>query len=260
MNAFIGLVKKDMAITRFGYLLWLITMILLFIGSFPLSKYFGERTIIVAVAFVIFTAHAFFLPATMYSTLTKEGKTQLWLHSPQSSTKLLLSKLVSLASFQILSQCIVTIYCVITFKIFAEHHVFASLVEMFGFKEILLVNSLILDIALYLSIWIIFYWTIYHSLGQYPLIKKFRWFVLILIYVIYNVMKVSIARIPIVEGWIAKWTTEINPGLFLNYSPDGWTIEFMTEFASIIPFILYGILALILFIISSKLLDRKVEV
>lgn len=260
MNAFIGLVKKDMAIARFGYLAWLVMSLFIFLGSFPLSKYFDERIVIVAITFTIFVAHIAFLPGTMIGTLKTEGKTQLWLHSPQSSTKLLLSKLVSSLIFQILSQCIVTVYCLIAVHLFNKHEILSKLIEKFEVTEILLINGIILLVSLYLSICVIFYWTIYHSLSQYPMIKRFRWLVLLLIYIAFNVIEASLIKIPIVKEWIMKWTVEIKSSFNLHYSPTGWGVELFIRQLPVVPLILYALLALVLFIISSKLLDRKVEV
>lgn len=260
MNAFNGLVKKDMAVARFGYLAWLIMTLFIFLGSFPLSKYFDEKIVIVAIAFTIFVAHIMFLPITMLGTLRTEGKTQLWLHSPQSSTKLLLSKIVSSLIFQILSQCVVTVSCLIAVNLFNKHEVFSKFIELFGITEILLLNGVVLLVSLYISIWVIFYWTIYHSLSRYPMIKKFRWLVLLLIYIIYNAIEGSLIKVLTINEWLMKWTVEIKSGFSLRYSPTGWSAEFANAPFPVIPLILYALLAIVLFIISSRLLDRKVEV
>ena len=110
MNAFIGLVKKDMLISRFWYSTWLIFLSLLMVAGSVFANKLNEPDLVLPILVTLMPLHVFFMPIMMYSLLRTEGKTQLWLYNPQSSVKLLLAKCKAALIFQIISQVLVMSY------------------------------------------------------------------------------------------------------------------------------------------------------
>src|SRR5690625_7942039 len=133
--------------------------------------------------------HIFLLPAMLIQMLQLEGKTQLWLYNPQSSSKLFLSKLIVCFGYQLISQLFLTVIGLVVFMCLRDEIPFGT---TFIFKGIVLFNTALLGIGLYLSCWVMFYWCIYHSLGKFPMIKSFRWIIFIIIFFYYIAVQVML--------------------------------------------------------------------
>lgn len=92
MILFIGLLKKDLKISLpFFYKTLVIILVSLIVGS-GFSGYYGKMDALTAISIALVIVQMFCLPAAVFQSLNIEGKTQLWLHNPASSLKLLLSK------------------------------------------------------------------------------------------------------------------------------------------------------------------------
>ncbi|MBS4179316.1 hypothetical protein [Lederbergia citrea] len=253
MKSFIGLLKKEMLISRFWYITYLIIILVGLTGGAFFANRVDEPSMIGPMIIMFMPLQLFFLPLMVHSLLKTEGRTQLWLYNPQSSVKLLLAKVTTALMFQIISQ-ILWISCgSIMMKLLNNQNI--------SWKAIILTNVGLLSVGLYLTIWVIFLWTIYHSLGKFPSLRKFRWLAVLLVIIVYNTLETLFIKIGFIHDRVFKLTTSVNTTLGFTYKNDtGWTIIYEPIPVPILPIIFYTILSFILFIIASKLLDKKVEV
>lgn len=263
MRAFIGLVKKDMLLARLGCILWLIGVVLMLLSGYISAVRTGEPLIVIPFLFATAFAHIIFAPIAMLSLLRIEGKTQLWLYNPQGSMKLLLAKSTTVVIYQIISQVLTTIGAFAIVKWLGENNVRAELIDLFTFKNFFLLNTAFFAVALYLSIWIAFLWVVYHSLSKYPVIRKLRWLVIILIVLTSNVIETLFVRVDALRNNILRWEVKLTSISSIQYDETrGW--EAITNPIDIglpvLPVMMYSVLALILFYTASVLLDKKVEV
>lgn len=260
MSAFFGLLKKDLNLMKFWYGVWLVVLFLIIIGSFSLAKWVSEPSVVVPIFVMLLGFHSFLMPLMVISVLRIEGKTQLWLYNPQSSRKLLLSKISAAMIFQILSQLIVGLYGLVVIKYLKMDGLLGQFDELLTFKVGFFIEIGILFFAVYMSMWAMILWTIYHSLGKYPAIKNFRWLIVIAVLISYNVFESLLIRINLIQKQFSVMSINLNIVPSLDYQEHGWNIMYSETPIPILPIILYTILTIILFLIASRLLDRKVEV
>src|SRR5699024_1451891 len=149
-------------------------------------------------------------------------KTQLWLYNPQSSSKLLLSKLVVCFGYQLISQLFLTVIGLVIFMFLRDEIPFGT---SFIFKGIVLLNTALLGIGLYLACWVMFYWCIYHSFGTFQMFKSFRWIILMLIFFSYNAMQAMLGKIGLLREIANQWTVSPMHNQEFTYEQWSWTAE-----------------------------------
>ncbi|MBS4209289.1 hypothetical protein [Bacillus sp. FJAT-50079] len=256
MKPFIGLLKKEICISRF----WYVTYLILIFIAISLGSYFSKRLdepsmVIPLLIMLILPIHLFFMPVTVYSLLKIEGKTQLWLYNPQSSAKLLLAKITTALLFQIISQVFVSTYGLLLVKLLIYKDIPLPV------HAVMLTNIVLLVIGLYTTVWVIFLWTVYHSLERVQVIKKFRWLILFVIFIACNIVETFVSKLKFVRDYLFAWELDITTSYAVSYeSGIGWTFDTMSAPLPVIPLIIYAMIALGLFFIACKLLDQKVEV
>ncbi|MFJ7728705.1 hypothetical protein ACIQXV_21540 [Neobacillus sp. NPDC097160] len=261
MDALIGLLKKDLTLMRFWYIVWLVFTALSMGGGYILSNWIAEPSVIVPIFVMLAGIHIFLMPIIILQTLRIEGKTQIWLYNPQSSQKLLFSKISAAFLLQIISQCLLSLYGVFVTSILVKHGLIGSFREFLPIKQGLFFHGGMLSISIYISLWVIFLWTVYHSLGKYPKVKNFRWLVVLLVWGSYNVFEALLVKLQVLPQELFTFGINLQVAPSMNYDlQNGWEIKYMSASLPIIPIILYTILTIILFFIASRLLDKKVEV
>lgn len=260
MSSFLGLLRKDFYLMRFWYLVWLVLLLLVMIGSFSLAEWISIPSAVVPFLIVLTGFQFLLMPLMIMSVLRVEGKTQLWLYNPQSSAKLILSKLTIGIIFQLVSQFLIGIYGLIIINYLLNEGQILSINQFLTFKVGFIFEIGILASSIYMSVWVVFLWTIYHSLGKYPTIRNFRWLAVILVLFLYNLSESLLLLIKPFQSFIGMVKVELNILPKLNYEQQGWNITYTESPFPLIPIILYFLLTIIIFFIASKLLDRKVEV
>ncbi|MFC5466960.1 hypothetical protein [Lederbergia graminis] len=257
MKPFIGLLKKEMLISRFWYCTWLVILLLGLTASTIIAFRIEEPTAIIPITTLFMPSHIFFMPVMIGALLRLEGKTQLWLYNPQSSMKLLLAKLTTAFIFQIISQLIVIAYTVLMTSFLSTRGVEINI----SITAITLTYLAMLAIALYFSIWVTFLWTLYHSLGRYPAWRNYRWLAVALTVISFNVFEALLIRFNIMKDHLFGWSTTMEAMISIRYDKGvGWSMDTLEISVPILPILLYGVLAILLFFAATKLLDKKVEV
>lgn len=257
MKSFIGLMKKELLVSRF----WYITYLILLIAGLTIGTYISHRVELPSLVFpMIMTAipfHFIFMPLIVYSLLRMEGKTQLWLYNPQSSYKLLFTKILTAFLYQLVSQLIFTVAGIwFTNTMGGE-----GAENWLTTGNILFLNITLLALAAYLTIWTIFLWSVYHSLGKFPAWKNFRWLAVALIILLNNTLETIYMTTEAITNFAYKWTFDLSATLGVSYeTATGWSFTVEIIPVPIIPIIYSIFVSVILFIASSALLDKKVEV
>ncbi|WP_223700537.1 hypothetical protein [Sutcliffiella deserti] len=164
----IGLLKKEWILTKQPFIFTTITFLAGWIISLGFSFYYREPTISLIVSIVILVLHLLYFPIILMFGLIVEGKTQLWLHSTQSTRSLLLSKIVTGIYLQIIS------FSVFGFVFISIFHIFPSL-DFIPYNSILLTESYSLNKSgIEFALNIMFYWAVYHAIGMVGLLGRFK--------------------------------------------------------------------------------------
>ncbi|MBP2259000.1 hypothetical protein [Virgibacillus alimentarius] len=260
MTAFKGLLKKDFYISRHWMITILVGDLVLLLVPLGLGIYIDEPlSFMPIVLFMLLGFHIFFQPTMLLQMLHLEGKTQLWLYNTQSSRRLFISKFIVAFSYQFISQVFLTGIGFIIFQ-FIKDIVDIHIPLQTLFKGTVIFNVALLLIALYFACWVIFYWSIYHSLSRLIPTGFFRWLILFLLFVGYNLISAFIAKIGFISELVSKWTVPVMINQTFTYTDGAWETGVNAVDFPVMIFIVYVFLGFALFFFSSWLLDRKVEV
>ncbi|ALC80504.1 MULTISPECIES: hypothetical protein [Bacillus] len=259
MIAFRGLVRKDFKMARSALVLWIAASFILLALFYGFSKYINEPLAMVGFIVTSLIIQSFFSACLMYYQLQKEGKSQLWLHNPQSSYILVLSKMTVTFICQILSQILLFLqnWFVITF--FVNPKIIDN--GIVTINDMLLINLAVLTGSIMLMIWVIFYWSIYSSLKKFPILKKVRALIILVLFILYNMTESLLAHVSKKLSLFDQWVIPIKTNFaFLYEKNSGWSMDVMTVKFSVIPIIYYVLLSVILLYVSCRLLNKHVEV
>ncbi|MCP3741188.1 hypothetical protein [Rossellomorea sp. BNER] len=256
MKSFQGLLWKDYFISRMWFFGWIGIITFLYAVGVGVSKYFEEPGVIFLFIVMLGFMQLAFLPIMLIAMLRLEGRTQLWLHTPLNCWKLLLSK--TLLAF---------IYSIVAFLFVDLLGVLSLSLNMIDFpylpwKESIWFNLVLISMAVHLGSWILFYWTFYHSLSKYPRLKNIRWILIVIIYFVYHFGSAILVKFQWINDILNAWTIKIPSGMFFEIGPEGNQFTVNDEYLNfpLLTLIIYIVLTLFLFALSSWLLERKVEV
>ncbi|MFT8322902.1 MAG: hypothetical protein ABF649_18695 [Bacillus sp. (in: firmicutes)] len=254
MNAFKGLLKKDLKLSKTVFYTFLIMMAIVIAAGIGFSGYYKSFDIVAAISLGLVMVQFMYFPISIFTTLRIEGKTQLWLHNPNSSTLLLFSKLLSSLIFAVLSLVITIIIASICLPMTEQ------LKLSITSADILCMGIVFLWFSTYISIWVVFYWVVYHSLAKITWMKKIRWLLLIIFWNVWSGFTYLLDKLSFIKE--LKQMSIIKLGKAFQFQTSNSSFSAGMESTEISLAVIGGYLcvAIILFLISSWLLDRKVEV
>lgn len=257
MNSFLGLIKKEMIVSKNWILTWLITLTLILTSFLILAlrndTHAGIIYYIILIAF--FGMHFFFIPLSMYSFLHVEGKTMLWLYNPNSSNKLLLAKLLVSTIYLVISIVVIGIFTLISLAMFGKPNLETSFSPSLVFYGIAYFFISSLSVAILVT----FLWTVYHSLSKFPRLKRVRWLAVILVFIGLNLIDYFLfEHTQLIKNHLFNITFEMNSQIYFEIEGEKFNVDS-------IPFhvgteLYHLIKTVLLYIISCVLLDKKVEV
>ncbi|WP_445490202.1 hypothetical protein [Niallia sp. 03133] len=254
MNAFKGLLQKDIKLSKTFFYTFLIMMAIAIATGLGFSGYYKSYDLVAAISFGLVAAHFIYLPISIFSSLKLEGKTQLWLHNPNSSIKLLFSKILSSLIFSSISLVISIFLANICLNMSEKMDVF------FTSADLLYMGIFALIISSYISIWIIFYWVVYHSLARITWIKKIRWLVLIIIWNAWSAFTYFIDKLPFIMALKQMSIIKLGKAFQFQAGENSFSAGIESTEVSLVVVVGYFGIMVVLFLVSSWLLDRKVEV
>lgn len=263
MSSFTGLYWKELKIAKVDFLTAMGFMLLVIIAAFSAAQYYEEPLIATVTFFFIYIMHIGYLLLFMLSSLRREGKTQLWLHNPNSSILLFSAKIAAGLTYYFISLLISflgTYWAV-------EKVLIPSLSAEFaghGLKELLLIALFITTMGIYYSIWVQFYWSLYHALKNIPSLKKFRGLIIFLLWSILTTAGNLFKSTPLYEKINETGVIHIHVLQEIRIEADRTAAEVFPSMGtidiSIVTVLLYLLITAIVFSISAWLLERKVEV
>lgn len=254
MAAFKGLLKKDFLLSKSFFLSILTIMGIGLIMAIGLARYYQSEEIFGIISVSMVLAHLFYIPGALLTSLQMEGKTQLWLHNPTSSWKLLLSKITINFIYYLLSISVIFIIAAISLSISKNtFHYFST-------SDLFLMSGSFFLISLYMSAWIIFYWTFFHSLGRYYRLKKYRWIVILLCWNGWNLLGYLVNKLRFVQEMKEFGMLHFGNSLQFTGNSSGFEASMGSIDISVVALGSKLLIVVCLFLISSWLLDKKVEV
>ncbi|WP_019154635.1 hypothetical protein [Robertmurraya massiliosenegalensis] len=254
MLSFKGLYLKDLKISRNNFFIGMILLLFVTVASYGLKEYMGEPSIPVIFLFVALALHVFYLPGILFTSLQVEGQSQLWLHNPNGGAKLFLSKLAAATTYFVISLLVMFILLKLAISGLGITTNLIEIAEMMEGNLHLFIGAIGLT-AFYLSIWLLFYWSLYHSLKGIPFLSRIRWLVILVVWIVINMISNFFAELKVFEVMNEKGSIQVNfsSPYFNNFTEE---IGHVNLFA-------IGLQILIIicvFIVSVWLLERKVEV
>ncbi|MDO8224233.1 hypothetical protein BHT94_00205 [Bacillus licheniformis] len=253
MDSFLGLLKKDLKLSKIWLLAWICGIIFLLVTGHIIASHTKQPLVI----FGFFVAVAFFLvflsPVFVFYHLHKEGKSQLWLYNPNGGFLLLSSKLAASLLYQFLIQLALTAYGIWIYHMFSVKNLLEHHVDMTS--TVVLLNVYGLISSLYMSVTIVVFWTVFHSLKNW---RGMRWAVMGLLAAVWYFFDECIMS-PLLESQKHFWPVTVYCNFDFNFH-NVWRLELKPIHLSVLGFPIAIIITIILLLMASKLLDRKVEV
>lgn len=261
MKAFWGLMKKDFVILRFLYGVFLICVLIGMFISLVAAEKLNDPTLLIPVYIMALSLLILLMPLLMYGVLRIEGRTQMWLYNPQNIYKIVLSKLSIVFIMQVIAQILFLIYGVIILKEINQANIFSQESLDLWIESFLGYHFYILLATVSLSLWVLLFWSIYHSLGKYPRIRYFRNLIIILIWLALWGIEGILNKLIKTKLDVFTISLEIDPVPKIQYVHEkGWEVIGNSFHLPFYSFFIYVPVCLLLLFLSCWLLERKVEV
>ena len=263
IQAYKGLLTKDIKVMKNYYFLGMGLILLAVVGGGLLTKYFKEPNIMAAVMLMVLFAHIMYIPLFILASLNIEAKTQTWLHNPNSAALLLLSKLGSALVAYLFSICFTLLLAATVYFLYPSAE-FYTLIQGSLLTNTLYMSIAITFVTIYFAVWILFYWSFFHSLKNVSVAGALRWPILILFWIIQTIAGnyitsskwfEKIISIGVIEA-DAKW---LSIDLEVNQSSASIGMNPTVEI-SLVHGLIYTLLVIFLFYLSAWLIEKKVEV
>jgi len=245
-----GLYKKELLLSRSTFFSGLLFLFSIFVVGLILSS---DNSYLEVFTIMALFMHIFYLPLIVLVSLNVEAKTQLWLHNPNSGAKLFLAKLLGGFTYFLVSLALTSI---IAWLVLLNSSDLELVNDFQGIRDILLINLSVTIGTVYLSVWALFYWSLYHSMKKVPFLKNIRWFIIIGLPILLSALKQFIQSQP-----FYKRLAEMN-AINLDLANGFQSTNLMIQSSSISLFtvVLYFIISITVFLFAVWLLERKVEV
>lgn len=192
------------------------------------------------------------------NALHSEGKTQLWMHSPQSSGLLLGSKVLVSVLFQMISFIFACGLALVSLSIPPTSYYQVDKV-MRGIDLFMLIGNYLV-ICIFISILVVFLWMTYHSLARISALKKIRWLVVTLLFACMTMLGYWFESSSFYQWMDDIWVVE---GLInVSFEMTDVSMDYIvnTEKESLLTGGLDILSLVLLFLASCWLMDRKLEV
>lgn len=262
MNSFKGLMIKEWLIGK-STLLWLLVaqVGLVFIALLA-SRYLEVAGLFYMCTWIIMFLQPFIMFSLIFGCLNYEGKTQLWIHNPQSAAMLLGSKLLSSVLFQVVSILFACCLVFVAFRVPTGYFQPDFQVESFsGLVGLLQIGGVMAAASIVIAVLMMFLWVVYHALARIQLIKNIRWLIVSFLFIGMVLVKNWVGNTEIYKKLDDLWAVPAFNGS--SFSLSQAKLEFYLEGRGNISLLTSGldvIALVILFLASCWLLDRKIEV
>lgn len=258
MSPFKGLLKKEFNAVKLEVSILLIVLALAIFLTILVGSSYNPIIYFIS-AFSIVILHIFYLPIYTFVSLQKESKQiHLWLHNPQPGRNLLAAKLLNgLLAFAV-SFTISLIFVYYTANQFIPDEYIPNVLS----SQVILLILTFVGYSIYMAFWIILLWVLYRVIKN--IFGKFSWLVMIIVIFAGSWLLEKFNESKFYYS-LSQWgKIDFNfTSFYYNKIPNssGFEIEIdKLPFISIGSIAYYLLLMLLLFFVSSWLLDKKVEV
>ncbi|WP_404449563.1 hypothetical protein LG307_07805 [Sutcliffiella horikoshii] len=255
-RAFRGLMRKEWLLSKNTFIF--LTCFKLFIwavvlgGCLLTNNYeflFIATTMIVGI-------HVIYITMMVGSGLSIEEKSQMWLHNPRSINMILGSKILTGMILQLISLLVAFLLLGITVIFFRS-----SIEHFLTVGSIIQMSVQLTFSGLELAIFYTFYWTVYHSMGKFYYLAKFK-VVLFTLFIIASFTLILLIEKQLLAGLHSILPVPIEMTQFMNVyiEEDGLSIQSGAEKISLAGILISSIKIMVLYFLSSLLLNKVVEV
>lgn len=263
MDAFIGLIKKDLKMSKTMFLFWFAILVFVNVLGVGLSQYYNDPKLFSVFSITAVVVHLLYMFGFLINHLPAEARTQSWLHNPNSGFLILGSKGVTGLICLSANLVIALLLTNLSLRIMGNKYLTDDLVQIttFGYSFYIFIG--LLYISLLAAMWIIFYWAFYHSVKNIPFIKSIRWLIIIGSWVLFSEISSYIEGLAFFKKLQSMWLVVTPKAMSFNFSFGNATVRSsfgeVTHVSLMICFIHLGV-AFILFLIAVWLFERKIEV
>lgn len=254
--AFRGLLRKEWLISRQTFLFTTLGLLSGWLISLGFSIYHDQPGIGLVVTTMILGGHIFYITVFLISGLIMEGKTQLWLHSPQSAYKILLGKIVTGVYMHLASFSIFILATIVLFESFKT-------LDDFNYLSFFISGGFgITAIGIELGLYLLFYWAFYHATGTHPVLGKYKALITLSFAFLLHSLLVYLGDTSVVSFISGLWPLPFEniDGLYFEVEDGGGTINPDSRPLTIGYLLLYFFRISVWFSISAWLLEKVVEV
>lgn len=263
MDAFVGLLKKDLKMSKTMFLFWFGVLLFVNIVGAGVSQYYNDPKLFSVFSITAVVVHILYMFGFLINHLPAEARTQSWLHNPNSGFLILGSKVLTGLICLTANLVVALLLTNLSVRIMGSKYMMDDLVPIttFGYSFYFLIG--LLYISLLVAMWIIFYWACYHSMKNIPIIKSIRWIIIIGSWMLFSKLSTYIEGLAFFQKLQSMWLVETPKAMSFNLSFGNATVRSsigeITHVSLMVCLIHLGI-AFILFLIAVWLFERKIEV
>lgn len=181
MKPFLGLMKKEWKLGRKSLVWLLLLQMVLVLITYLLGNHYQVPGIMFVGIIPLLLIHILMVPVMLLTLLNVEGKSQLWLHNPQSSILLLGSKLLTGLGLHLISLLFSAVVLVLALMN-SSSMLSNEQMQGYGIFELGTVLGVITIFSLFLAVECLLLWVIYHALVKFPQIKNVRWLIITILF------------------------------------------------------------------------------
>lgn len=262
MNAWGGLWRKEFRQHRLSMVVWIAAEIVFFFAIYSLmARFEGTREAMLALFIVLVVLfHIILCAVYLRNSLHQEAKRlNLWLHNPQPGYRLLLSKVVNAIGYLLVSMAISYVVVVFPFHDLLTHlGVSITRSDFARFSGVLFAQ--LAAFSVFLGIWVMFFWVVYRVMVT----RIGKWAVAALIFIILLIGNgLDWFEKTALFSSLTHWggVAVVPSGLEFTMSEQHVDFEVGHMFTLHAGFYVFWLVILmILFFLSSWLIDKKIEV
>ncbi|WP_010193244.1 hypothetical protein [Bacillus sp. m3-13] len=257
-HAFKGLMRKEWLLSKNTFILLICFKLFIWAVVLSGSVLTNNHELLYIATSMIIGIHVIYITMIVGAGLSLEEKSQMWLHSPRSMSMILGSKLLTGILLQITSLCMAFLLLGITVVFFDPGETTVNLITA---ESIFQMSVLITVSGLELAMFYTFYWAIYHSMGRFNYIAKFK-VVFFTLFIIFSFLLILFIEKQLLGGLQSVLPVPIEMTKFMNVhiGEDGLWISSGREKISWVG-LLFSILKITgIFFLTSWLLNKAVEV
>lgn len=260
MASFFGLMKKEWILQRNWLLYGLITIFGVFLASSLFAYIMGDGNVAMIPLVTVLILQLFYVPLFLLVSLNVEGKSNLWLHTPQSTFQLLSSKLITAFYMHAILTIIVGGVFFIVLNIFQESVGYSPTSNLL-LLDITLFVLVVTFLSFYFGLYVIFYWTLNASLKRIKKLGNLRIPLMVVIIIGVNIMKSALKNLPLYNKIMNFGVIRRTPEGMVNFQFDGGSSSVYLGGESVTIGGIFIIITFILLVlkISSLLLEKVVE-